>query len=257
MEYLQGGRNNIARLDNAVHRPTGFWSKSVHELLNHLKEEGFDSAPEPLGFDEDGNEIVTFLSGDVSNYPLTKAASSSEALTTAAELLRAYHDATVSFIKKGIDQHSWLLPKREPTEVICHGDYAPYNVVLHGNRAVAIIDFDTAHPAPRVWDIAYALYRWAPLKNPNNPDTLGCIETQTQRARHFCDAYRLPDAERIGLVDVVIERLQTLVDFMRTEAKNGNEAFQANLDDGHHLAYLDDIDYLNKNRLFIETGLRQ
>jgi thiamine kinase-like enzyme len=193
LEYLKGGRENkIARSGATVHRPSGHWSKSVHALLNHLRKVGFLNAPKPLGFDEKGNEILTYISGEVSNYPLSKTASSNEALITGAQLLRAYHDATVSFLNNSQQNHSWLLPVRNPAEVICHGDFAPYNVVLNGCKAVAIIDFDIAHPGPRVWDIAYALYRWSPLKNPNNPDTQGNLVSQIYRARQFCDAYHLP-----------------------------------------------------------------
>ena len=137
-----------------------------------------------------------------------------------------------------------MLPTREPAEVVCHGDYAPYNVVLQGNQAVAIIDFDTAHPAPRVWDIAYALYRWAPLTHPDNPDGFGSLQEKIERARLFCDAYGLANANRVGLLGLVVERLQALVDFMQAEAARDNEAFQANMADGHHFIYLDDIAYL-------------
>jgi aminoglycoside phosphotransferase (APT) family kinase protein len=128
-------------------------------------------------------------------------------------------------------------------------------VVLDGNPAVAIIDFDTAHPAPRNWDIAYALYRWAPLTSPENEDGFGNKQEKMDRARLFCKAYGLPKAEWVGLIDVVIARLQVLVDFMRVEADAGNEVFQANLAEGHHLLYLQDIAYLRENedwRLEIE-----
>ena len=62
--------------------------------------EGFFGAPKPLGFDIDGNEIVSYIAGQVSNYPLSEAASSAEALISAAELLRSYHDASASFLNK-------------------------------------------------------------------------------------------------------------------------------------------------------------
>lgn len=258
MEYLQGGRENkIALIDEHIHRPSGFWSKSVHALLNHVRQKGFLAVPKPLGFDEDGNEVLTFLSGEVGNYPLSEAASSIEALTSAALLLRSYHEMTVSFLSEKQGEYSWLLPTQEPAEVICHGDFAPYNVVLNGNKAVGIIDFDTAHPAPRVWDIAYAVYRWAPLKNPKNPDSFGNLEAQIQRASLFCDTYDLSAEQRLNLVAVMIERLRGLIGFMHSEAQRGNEAFLANIADGHDLGYLDDIDYLHQNRATIDAGLHR
>jgi aminoglycoside phosphotransferase (APT) family kinase protein len=256
MRYLEGGRKNkIARSQNTVHRPAGFWSKAVHDLLNHVRAQGFLGVPQPLGFDDDGNEILTFLVGEVSNYPLSATASSIEALTSAAKLLRSYHDATVSFLENKEEPYSWMLPPRDPAQVICHGDYAPYNVVLHGETAVAIIDFDTAHPGSRAWDIAYAIYRWAPLSSPQNPDGFGSYEDKIHRAHMFCDSYELSWEQRGQLIPVTIERIQALVDFMFVEAAAGNEAFQENIADGHHLAYLADIAYLQEHQEQISDAL--
>lgn len=256
MEELKGGRDGILRVGSAVHRPAGPWTRQVHRLLQHLWHNGFTCAPQPLGFDEQGREIVSHIPGEVSNYPLSQSATSHEALISAAALLRRYHDATVNFLALPGVLDSWQLPSRPPFEVICHGDFAPYNVVLEGNRAIGIIDFDTAHPAPRMWDIAYALYRWAPLTNPNNPDGFGDGSEQAARAVAFCDAYGLEPGARRGLITLVADRLQVLVDFMYAEARAGNSAFAANLRDGHHLLYVADIEYIRTHAERIECALR-
>ncbi len=256
MEYLDGGRQNkIAKVGKTVVRPAGKWTPAVHRVLAHIRAEGFLDAPQPFGYDSEGNEVVSYISGEVSNYPLSMAAASQDALVSAAQLLRAFHEASSTFLEHLTGDEIWLLPPREPVEVICHGDYAPYNVVLHGNQAVAIIDFDTAHPAPRNWDIAYALYRWAPLMRPDNPDGMGSEPERIDRARLFCDVYGLPVSARAGLISLVIERLQALVDFMQAEARQGNEAFQANIADGHHLTYLADIAYLQNCQQDIQKGI--
>lgn len=256
MEYLDGGRSNkIARIKDQVHRPAGAWTPYVHNLLQHLRLQGFAGAPEPIGFTAEGHEIVSYVAGDVSNYPLSEAAASVAALISAADLLRKYHDASVVFVRGLKGDEPWLLPAREPIEVMCHGDYAPYNVALDGNRAIGIIDFDTAHPGPRVWDITYALYRWSPLTNPHNLDGFGSEDEKIARCRLFCDVYGLSKTGRAGLILLVVERLQYLVEFMQAEADTGNEAFQANLADGHHLIYLADIDYLKANGESIQAGL--
>lgn len=244
------------RIANTVHRPAGPWTATVHTLLKHVHAVGFTAVPQPLGLDAAGNERVTFLQGDVCNYPLSEAAASQEALISAAQLLRAYHDASESFLAQTPENHTWQLPAQSPVEVICHGDFAPYNVVLNGRQAVGIIDFDTAHPGPRIWDIAYALYRWAPFHNQQNPDRLGDLETQIGRACLFCDAYGFPSKQRHNLVEMMILRLKTLVNHMQTEAQQGNEAFIANLADGHHLLYRADIDYLGEKRPFIQAALQ-
>lgn len=258
MEYLQGGRpDQIVRIGDRVHRPVGPWTKQVHKFLLHLRSEGFFAAPEPFGFDTSGREIVSFIEGEVSNYPLSDNASSTSALISAAKLLRKYHDASQSFLASdGFNQACWQLPCRDPQEVMCHGDFAPYNVVLNGNQAIGIIDFDTVHPGTRLWDIAYALYRWSPFMNPNNSDGFGCIEDQINRARLFCNAYGLPEANRKRLPLLIIERLHSLVNFMLTQVKNGNQTFESYLQDKHHLLYLADIEYIKTNKFRIEEGLK-
>lgn len=131
-KYLEGGRENqIIHIGDCVHRPTGPWTKQVHNLLNHLREKGFYSAPKLFGFDDEGREIVSFIKGDVSNYPLSTYAYSSNALISAANLLRNFHEASQSFlVGLASGQKCWQLPARDPREVMCHGDFAPYNVIL-------------------------------------------------------------------------------------------------------------------------------
>ena len=214
--YLQGGReNSILRIHDRVHRPVGTWTDQVHKLLHHLRSKRFLAAPEPFGYDSKGREIVSFIKGDVSNYPLTPQAASINALTSAAKLLRQYHDASQDFLSyHEVDHTKWQLPTREPFEVMCHSDFAPYNVVLDNDRAIGIIDFDTCHPGPRRWDLAYALYRWSPFKNLKNLDGFGSIEDQVKRARLFCDIYEANDDDRHMMTSSMIERLNALVNFM-------------------------------------------
>jgi Phosphotransferase enzyme family len=252
-EVMSGGVNEVVRIGDAVRRPTGPWSPLVHGLLRHLRDQGFAAAPALRELTEDGFEVLDFLPGDVSNYPVTPAAASLEALETAAELLRAYHDCTIGYAVGVTD--GWMLPARTPAEVICHGDYAPHNCVLNGDRVVGIIDFDTAHPAPRIWDIGYAVYRWAPITAPANADGFGSIDEQARRTRIFCDRYGLDTPGRAGLIDVVIARLHALVAYMRARAAAGNAAFAGHLEEGHHLQYLADAEYVDRQREIFDRYL--
>ncbi len=137
--------------------------------------------------------------------------------------------------------------------MICHGDYAPYNCVFDGTKAVGIIDFDTAHPGPRVHDIAYALYRFAPLTHADNADSFGGIKEQAARARLFCDSYG--NLDRIGMAARVADRLRELVDFMRGRAASGDEGMAADIARGDDLLYIRDIDYIEKNADIISRHL--
>ena len=228
----------------------------MHKFLSFLDNKNFHAAPKPLGFDVAGREIVSFIKGDVSNYPLSSNAASTQALTSAATLLRKYHDTSKEFLNDNkITEGNWQLPCRYPVEVICHGDYAPYNVVLNGKKAIGIIDFDTAHPGSRSWDIAYALYRWAPLTNPKNHDGFGSLKSQVTRATLFCDSYGLSTEERINMATMIVERLQSLLNFMYKEAEEGNETMKANIADGHYTLYIKDIEYIRTHATYINYKL--
>ncbi|MEZ8140626.1 phosphotransferase [Enterovibrio sp. FF113] len=255
MEELVGGREGaIYKRGDIVVRPLNAWSSTVHLLLNHYHAQGLTECPTCLGVEGD-TELLSYVKGDAYNYPLTGAIASETALITAAKLLRKLHDASTSFLSKHhTDSLTWMLPARQPQEVICHGDYSPYNVALNGKTVVGVFDFDTAHPAPRVWDIAYAVYCWAPFKT-DKIDALGTLIEQSERAKQFCDAYGATKQDRTALVDTMVARLTTLVRFMHDEANAGNEQFKANIEDGHHLSYLADIDYLKHNQETITARL--
>jgi aminoglycoside phosphotransferase (APT) family kinase protein len=244
-EQLTGGVNNVVRLGDVVVRPTGLYSPAVHMVLQHLDRVGFVGAPKFIAVDiERGTETLTFLKGDVADYPLPPPFTSDRALLSAAQLLKALHEALATFSIP--PDAAWWLPHIEPAEVVVHGDFAPYNCVLHEGRVTGVFDFDTAHPAPRLWDVGYAAYRWVPLVAPTNPDGFGTIESQIRRLPLFCAAYGTSDLGAV--IDHARLRLIAMVDNMRQLAANGHQAFQQHVLAGHDELYLRDVAYLEANR---------
>ena len=241
-ELTGGGTARVFRIGETVRKPVMPWTPAVHRLLDHLERQGFEGAPAAHGTDEHGRMILTYLAGDVGNYPLTGAVRSGRALATSARLLRRYHDATTDLAQDpGGD---WQFDALAPVEVICHGDFAPYNCVFTGEKAVGLIDFDAARPGPRAWDLAYALYRYAPLTHPDNHDGWGTTEQQAHRARDFLDAYGCTRAERQSVMDMTAPRLESLADFLRKGAAAGDENFRRHIEEGHLALYVRDIDYI-------------
>ncbi|WP_435299068.1 phosphotransferase [Timonella sp. A28] len=163
---------------------------------------------------------------------------------SAAQLLRAFHDASAHCLH--VEPAEWQFPPLEPVQVICHSDYAPYNCVFRNGEAVAIIDFDCARPGPRSWDLAYALYRFAPFMNPHNPDSFGNITEQSVRARKFLDSYGADRSLRQETVNTLTVRLRALTDFMRAAAQH-DENFAHHIAQGHLAAYLNDIAYMENH----------
>ncbi|MEF0939464.1 phosphotransferase [Rhizobium sp. BR 362] len=242
------------RLDDLICRRTRPWTGSVHALLSALQSHGFANAPLSAGYDGTW-ERVSFLPGETGDLDESETMRSMKALQSAARLLRRYHDYTGLFMRPMLEDQIWQLPPRPPFEVICHGDFAPYNVVLSGGELIGIIDFETAHPGSRCWDLAYAIYRWAPLSIGIAVDDLGGLDTQILRTRIFLDAYGLPAKQRRTLPGMIVDRLNALVAFMETEAANGVERYRRNIEEGHDQIYRCDIAYISEHREEIIAGL--
>ncbi|HEX8046831.1 phosphotransferase enzyme family protein [Rhizobium sp.] len=242
------------RKGDFILRPGRPWTAAVQALLAGLHAHGFTQSPVPAGYDA-AWEKVSFLPGLTGDLAECEAMRSETALRSAASLLRRYHDCTALFLPEMVVEQEWQLSPRAPIEVICHGDFAPYNVVMNDGAVTGIIDFETAHPGPRSWDLAYALYRWAPLSTGITPVSLGGLEIQIRRARIFLDAYGLEAERRLALPDMVIERLNALVGFMESEAARGVEKYRQDLRDGHDRIYRNDIAYISENWREIIAGL--
>jgi serine/threonine protein kinase len=174
---LLGGRTNasVVRVGNTVRRPLRSNSKFVQVFLAHLHERGFNAVPKPLGIDEKGREILSFIEGDV---PDDLGFYDDDVLVMAAKLIRAYHDASSTFTPA--------------FEVICHNDLSPCNFVFQQGKPVAIIDFDAAAPGSSVMDLAYAAWLWLNLGDED-------IEAHEQQRRLnlFLSAYGERDINKV------------------------------------------------------------
>ena len=251
-EILAGGNMTaVSRVGATVRRTAGAWTPQVHRLLLHLRAKGIHEAPAPLGFDPQGREILTFIPGLVGNDPLPDFLRTDAMLIAAARLLRRIHDATADVAPTWLS--GWLAPTRAPIEVICHGDFAPYNCVFDEGRLVGVIDFDHAHPGSRHWDLAYALYRFAPITDPSNPDGYGTVAEQCRRVRLFCDEYGLQ--ARAQLVEVIRARLAYMAEYLREGAARGDTRLQANIDAGHLAIYTTDYAYLETHDAQFQAAL--
>src|SRR4051794_26842518 len=163
---LVGGtanRGRVVRVGNTVRRPQRPTSAAVHALLCHLEDVGFPGAPRFLGVDEQGREVLSYVSGTAITQPYPAWALTDEALVSVARLLRAYHAAVRTFDPS---PYAWSPSPPDPFagELISHNDPNLDNVVFRDGRAVALIDFDLASPGARVWDVACAARLWAPLR---------------------------------------------------------------------------------------------
>ncbi|WP_308167905.1 phosphotransferase enzyme family protein [Catellatospora tritici] len=251
-QRFEGGVNEVERVGQVVHRPVGPWTPAVHALLRHLRAAGFTQGPAVHGFDGAGREVLDFIPGEVPDYPLPEYARADAALVAVGALLRRLHDASLGFTPP--PGAVWQLPPREPAEVLCHGDLAPYNCVFRDGELVAAIDFDTAHPGPRLWDLAYTAYRFVPLSAPENPDFTAPPDEQRRRLRLLSDAYGLDPGDRRRLPETAVRRVRALAEHIRTQAALGHPAFARHLAQGHADLYDADAAHLDRHRDALSTA---
>ena len=104
--------------------------------------------------------------------------------------------------------------------MICHNDWAPYNALFDGHRPIAMLDWDSAGPGPRVWDVALSAYTWVPLKTTGLAPDLVALPARATRLATFCTAYG--DVEPRDALEMLVEQLPFLADVIQAEADAGD-----------------------------------
>jgi Phosphotransferase enzyme family len=240
---LSGGNvsGGVVRVGETVRRPAGPWTPAVHALLTHLHQVGFRAAPRPLGIDDQGREVLTFVPGNVvwpDRFFLLEPA---QRLAVVARLIRDFHDAVQDFTPPP-DAHWQVLIAAEGSDIIAHQDLAPWNLVVGDEDQWAFIDWDTAAPGSRLWDVAYAMHGFIPLSaHPAWQRT-----DAADRLRIFADAYGLDEAERHHLVPLLGRRTRSMHDFLRDQAARGNRPWATLWGEGHGDAWRDDAEYIEQ-----------
>ncbi|MGM0852744.1 MAG: phosphotransferase enzyme family protein [Bacillota bacterium] len=252
-KLLTGGNvSDVYQSGNTVRRELKPDSKRIHALLKHLEHKGFDYAPAFLGIDEKGREVLSFIDGEAGHYPLKPYMWSDGVLQEIAKILRQYHDCVSDFpIDDSWDSLDNTPPDRE---VICHNDFAIYNIIFNHEKPVGIIDFDVAAPGPRIWDIAYTLYTCVPLSRFFVTETGEKVYYESiqnadrikRRIQLFIEAY----GERFeqDYIETVLQRIEGLCKTITRKANEGDPAFRKIIAEGHLVHYQKDIAFIKEYR---------
>lgn len=241
-----GNMGPVTRLGDEVRRTAGPWTANVHRLLRLLEAAGVAGVPRVLGLTTDRRERLSFLPGEVPNYPLPGWVWTDVVLDDAAHLLRRLHDTSVPLA--GL-RDGWRSPVREPAEVVCHNDFAPYNLVFAAGRVTGVIDFDYCSPGPRAWDLAYLAYRLVPLTGWSDPGEPSSEGERASRLERLLATYG-SGLTATELLPVVVVRLDALADFSdEASVRLGNPELA-----DHARSYRDDAERLSERRLAPATA---
>jgi mutator protein MutT len=215
--FAGGNVGGAVRIGPTVRRSTGPWTPAVHALLNHLHTSGLDRVPQVLGIDAAGREVLTYLPGRVIDVDDPDAEAPIELLVDAARWLRRYHGTVAGFTHPG----PWRTgPAPTGDEIVCHHDFAPYNMVwsssAHGARLVGVFDWDMAGAGVPIDDLAFAAWNGVPLYRTGRSP-----QSDARRLEALAEGYGGPfTAEQI--LDHVVTRIGRSVRVIRAGQEAGD-----------------------------------
>ncbi len=196
-------------------------------------------APRPLGLDERGREVLTFIPGTVAWPDHFHLLHPDDQLRRVARLIRDFHDAVAGFTPPADAQWQALIPA-DGDEIISHHDLAPWNLVISDGQW-AFIDWDTAAPGTRLWDLAYAIHGFIPLTANL---TYQRRHDASQRLRLFADAYDLTERQRVDIIPLLARRTRSMHTFLAEQAAQGAQPWTRLWHEGHGDAWRADADYV-------------
>ena len=224
-ERLEGGYGDGAvRVGDTVHRRAGPWTPAVHALLSYLADRGFTGAPRPLGFDEQGREILTFLPGETvgRRKPRPAWVHAEDTLIQVARWMREYHRTVAEFVPppdavwRG--GGTW-----SPGLIIAHNDATTHNAAWQQGQLTGFFDWDVAGPAPPEWDLALTGFTWVPLHARYVVAAEGFTDFagRPRRLGRFLDAYGWSGTTG-QFLDVVHARMTAHANGIRDRAAAGD-----------------------------------
>jgi len=250
---LRGGAisRGVTRDGEIVRRPAGPWTLAVHSHLRRLTDAG-QIVPEPLGVDGE-EELLTYIDGTPLWMPGDPQYVDERTIRELGALLRCYHDVAETI--GCADDQTWNRLPTEPAgphRIICHNDFAPWNVI-RTSVGLSIIDWDLAAPGTTDWDLAYASWVCAPLWNHDDVGARGLspIPDRAERLAAFLDGYGASADQRVSLLDTLRARAAAAIDQAREWATEGRTGWrqQWSLPEPwrHGDGYRRDIDYFEEH----------
>jgi hypothetical protein len=244
---LLGGNvsESVVRVGDTVRKPVTASTPAVEALLTHLADVEFESAPRTLGRDERGRQILEFIPGTMADAygqpPLTLAD-----LQRVGRLIRELHDATASFVPPADAAWNVVIPP-DASDLICHHDLAPWNLVFADDGRWVFIDWDGAGPSSRLWDLAYAAHGFVPLQRSGDPTA------DAPRLRALADGYGLDERRRHALPELIVGHTRGMYDLLRRGSETGEQPWARLYAEGHGDHWGPAADYVEEN---LETWRR-
>lgn len=170
-DRLAGGNNSreVVRVGDTVRRARDSGSAFAAQVLSYLEFAGYPYAPRFLGVDDQGRDILTYISGCTTDHPSQR---DEGAYARGGMMLRLLHEATAD--------HSLAAGR----ECVLHGDPGPFNAIFQDGMPVAFIDWASSRPGARLEDLGYMAWTWCIQSHGHVP-----IADQARHLRELSDGY--------------------------------------------------------------------
>ncbi len=256
------GVTHVVRVGQTVRRPLRPFTPTIQAYLAYVRSRGFTACPEPLGYDDEGREVLSYVAGDVPVEPLPAYATTRKALERLGALIRRLHDAADAWPSPadatwgGIPgvRPAGLVSLFDEPELVSHMDYCPGNVVFDDGLPAALIDFDLARPTTRIADLANALYWWAPFLDPLDRAPSLVDADVPARVRAFADAYGMTADQRAQVIPVA-NRMVAKFALTSRAAAEVDPVFRRWWDGGVRDRMPRAVEWLSRQSTAIETAL--
>ena len=221
-ERLGGGNatHRVTRAGATVRKPWTEASPSVAAYMTALRLAGID-VPEHLGQDEQGRQVLEFIPGRLAMH--SESLTPNE-LARVGALVRAIHDVSATY-RPAVDAVWQTAIVARGTDLVCHNDLAPWNLIV-GDRWV-FIDWDSAAPSTRLWDVAYAAQTFT-LSNPTEEPEHAAINLAA-----FVDGYNADYSLRVDLPAALHRRVMAMYDLLESSHRSGTEPWASMFSSGH------------------------
>ncbi|HEY1572835.1 MAG TPA: phosphotransferase [Pseudonocardiaceae bacterium] len=234
-EVLTGGNvaGRVVRVGSTVRKPAGPFTDAVDALLRYLTDVGCPGVPRSFDRDDEGRQVLEYVPGTMADQrDLTPAE-----LVRVGRLIREMHDALAGFVPPADVVWQVILPAPGAAEQVCHYDLAPWNLVLDEDRWV-FIDWDSAGPGRRMWDLGYAAHGFVPLAPDGSPSA------DAVRFRSLVDGYGADDAQRKSLPGLTGGVTRAMADLLSRSAVTGEQPWARLHDEGHGRYWQAAADYV-------------
>ncbi|MDR0342493.1 MAG: aminoglycoside phosphotransferase family protein, partial [Nocardiopsaceae bacterium] len=174
----------LVRAGGTVRRPAGPWTASVHHLLGQLRAQGLELVPRPLGRDQAGREVLSYLPGRDQGWPfipeILAPAGAAELGRVAARLRRAF----AGYRCPPDARWQFAAGAPGPGEAIQHGDLGPWNLLWGDDgRVSGVLDWDYAQPGDPWFDTGHLAWFTVPLMDDERARARGFPAPPDRAAR--------------------------------------------------------------------------